>query len=89
MAPGFATNYIEHPEVVAQRIVRFAETVGRENIIAGVDCDSLHSPQCCRSTRRSPGQNLPHSPKERRSLQSNCGNQTSCVGGMMRSPSIE
>jgi len=33
-----STNYIEHPEVVAQRIVRFAETVGRENVIAGVDC---------------------------------------------------
>lgn len=32
------SNYIEHPEVVAQRIVRFARVVGRENIIAGTDC---------------------------------------------------
>jgi 5-methyltetrahydropteroyltriglutamate--homocysteine methyltransferase len=32
------TNFIEHPELVAQRIVRFAEQVGRENVIAGVDC---------------------------------------------------
>jgi 5-methyltetrahydropteroyltriglutamate--homocysteine methyltransferase len=32
------TNYIEHPELVAQRIVRFAEVVGRENVIAGTDC---------------------------------------------------
>jgi 5-methyltetrahydropteroyltriglutamate--homocysteine methyltransferase len=32
------TNRIEHPEVVAQRIVRFAQTVGRENVIAGSDC---------------------------------------------------
>ena len=32
------TNYIEHPEVVAQRLVRFAHVVGRENVIAGTDC---------------------------------------------------
>jgi 5-methyltetrahydropteroyltriglutamate--homocysteine methyltransferase len=32
------TNIVEHPELVAQRIVRFAEIVGRENVIAGTDC---------------------------------------------------
>ena len=32
------TNYIEHPELVAQRIVRYAQLVGRENIFAGSDC---------------------------------------------------
>lgn len=32
------SNYIEHPELVAQRIVRFARIVGRENVIAGTDC---------------------------------------------------
>jgi 5-methyltetrahydropteroyltriglutamate--homocysteine methyltransferase len=32
------TNFIEHPEVVAQRIERFASVVGRENVIAGSDC---------------------------------------------------
>jgi 5-methyltetrahydropteroyltriglutamate--homocysteine methyltransferase len=32
------TNFIEHPELVAQRIVRYAEVVGRDNVIAGVDC---------------------------------------------------
>jgi len=32
------TNYIEHPEVVAQRIVRYAERVGKENVIPGTDC---------------------------------------------------
>jgi 5-methyltetrahydropteroyltriglutamate--homocysteine methyltransferase len=32
------TNIIEHPEVVAERIVRFANVLGGENIIAGVDC---------------------------------------------------
>ena len=32
------TNFIEHPELVAQRIEQFAEVVGRENVIAGTDC---------------------------------------------------
>ncbi len=32
------TNYIEHPELVAQRIARYARLVGRENVIAGTDC---------------------------------------------------
>lgn len=32
------TNFVEHPELVAQRIVTFAEMVGRENVIAGTDC---------------------------------------------------
>ncbi len=31
-------NFIEHPELVAERIVRFAKIVGRENVIAGSDC---------------------------------------------------
>lgn len=31
-------NYIEHPELVAQRILRFAELVGRERVMAGTDC---------------------------------------------------
>jgi 5-methyltetrahydropteroyltriglutamate--homocysteine methyltransferase len=33
-----ATNVLEHPELVADRIVRFAGVVGRENVIAGTDC---------------------------------------------------
>ena len=32
------TNYVEHPELVAQRLVRYANLVGRENVIAGADC---------------------------------------------------
>jgi len=32
------TNYIEHPELVAQRLVHYAEVVGRERVIAGSDC---------------------------------------------------
>jgi 5-methyltetrahydropteroyltriglutamate--homocysteine methyltransferase len=33
-----ATNVVEHPELVADRIVRFAEAVGRRNVIASTDC---------------------------------------------------
>jgi 5-methyltetrahydropteroyltriglutamate--homocysteine methyltransferase len=32
------SNFIEHPKLVAERIVRYATVVGRENLIAGVDC---------------------------------------------------
>jgi 5-methyltetrahydropteroyltriglutamate--homocysteine methyltransferase len=32
------TNFIEHPELVAERIGRYATLVGRENVIAGTDC---------------------------------------------------
>ena len=33
-----AANIVEHPQVVADRIVRFAKVIGRENVIAGTDC---------------------------------------------------
>jgi 5-methyltetrahydropteroyltriglutamate--homocysteine methyltransferase len=33
-----ATNVVEHPELVAERILRFAEQVGRERVIASTDC---------------------------------------------------
>jgi 5-methyltetrahydropteroyltriglutamate--homocysteine methyltransferase len=32
------TNIVEHPELVAERLVRYAKIVGRENVIAGSDC---------------------------------------------------
>jgi len=41
LIPGMlatTTNYIEHPELVAERIERFADIVGRERVIAGTDC---------------------------------------------------
>ena len=33
-----ASNIVEHPELIAERIVRYARLVGRENVIAGADC---------------------------------------------------
>ena len=41
LIPGVVTHkaiVLEHPETVAQRIVRYADAVGRENVIAGTDC---------------------------------------------------
>jgi len=41
LIPGVIThssNIVEHPEVIAQRIARFASAVGKENVIAGADC---------------------------------------------------
>ena len=35
---GHATDIIEHPELIAERLVRYAKLVGRENVIAGTDC---------------------------------------------------
>jgi 5-methyltetrahydropteroyltriglutamate--homocysteine methyltransferase len=41
LVPGVithASNIVEHPELIAERLVRFARLVGRENVIAGADC---------------------------------------------------
>lgn len=41
LIPGVIThssNIVEHPELIAERIVRYARLVGRENVIAGADC---------------------------------------------------
>ncbi len=46
---GHATNVIEHPELVADRIETYAKLVGRENVVAGTDCGlggRVH-PQIC------------------------------------------
>ena len=39
-----ATNVVEHPELVAERIVRLAHLVGRENVIGGTDCGFAQGP---------------------------------------------
>lgn len=47
LAPGVishATNVVEHPELVAERIVRIAKLVGRENVIASTDCGFAQGP---------------------------------------------
>src|SRR5215469_2666493 len=47
LVPGVishATNIVEHPELVAERIVRLAKLVGRDNVIAGTDCGFAQGP---------------------------------------------
>lgn len=47
LVPGVishATNVVEHPELVAERIVRIARLVGRENLMAGTDCGFAQGP---------------------------------------------
>jgi len=47
LVPGVishATNVVEHPELVAERIVRYARVLGRENVMAGTDCGFAQGP---------------------------------------------
>lgn len=41
---GHTSNVVEHPELVAERIVRLAKLVGRDNVIAGTDCGFSQTP---------------------------------------------
>ena len=46
LIPGIVTHHtttVEHPRLVAERIVTFAKIVGRENVIAGTDCGFAQS----------------------------------------------
>jgi 5-methyltetrahydropteroyltriglutamate--homocysteine methyltransferase len=57
LVPGViqsTSNYVEHPQLVAERLVRFADIVGRERVMAGSDCgfstfagDGLVDPEVC------------------------------------------
>lgn len=50
LIPGFiahSSNLVEHPELIAERICRFAGVVGRENVIAGADCGFASSASTC------------------------------------------
>lgn len=57
LCPGVidsCSNYIEHPELIAERLVKFADIVGRERVLAGSDCgfstfagDGLVDPDIC------------------------------------------
>ena len=47
---GHATDIVEHPQAIADRLVRYAKIVGRENVMAGTDCGlgpRVGSPQIC------------------------------------------
>ena len=41
LCPGVithASNIVEHPELIAERLLRYAHLVGRQNVVAGADC---------------------------------------------------
>jgi 5-methyltetrahydropteroyltriglutamate--homocysteine methyltransferase len=47
LVPGVishATNVVEHPELVAERLVRIAKIVGRERVMGGTDCGFAQGP---------------------------------------------
>jgi len=47
---GHATDIVEHPQAIADRLVRYAKIVGKENLMAGTDCGlgpRVGSPQIC------------------------------------------
>jgi 5-methyltetrahydropteroyltriglutamate--homocysteine methyltransferase len=47
LVPGVishATNVVEHPELIAERVVRYARILGRENVMAGTDCGFAQGP---------------------------------------------
>jgi 5-methyltetrahydropteroyltriglutamate--homocysteine methyltransferase len=39
-----ATNLVEHPELIADRLIQFADIVGKENVLASSDCGFAQSP---------------------------------------------
>ena len=47
-----ASNIVEHPELIAERLIRYADRVGRENVLAGGDCG--FSSQACYHTEVHP-----------------------------------
>ena len=58
LAPGVishATNVVEHPELVAERLERIARLVGAENVMASTDCGFAQGPSSSACTRRSSG----------------------------------
>jgi len=65
-----ATNLVEHPALVADRILRYPALVGRENVIAGTDCGASAvgstptSPgrSCARSSKGAPRVKVPSGP---------------------------
>jgi 5-methyltetrahydropteroyltriglutamate--homocysteine methyltransferase len=47
LMPGLiahSTNLVEHPDLVAERLLRYADIVGRDNVMAGTDCGFSQSP---------------------------------------------
>ena len=68
-----ATNVVEHPELVAERLIRLARLVGRDNLMAGTDCGFAQGPFVQRVHPSIMWAKLSRSWRARGSLRSNCG----------------
>ena len=58
LMPGLiahSTNVVEHPELVAERLLRYADIVGRDSVMASTDCGFSQSPPPAACTVRSCG----------------------------------
>ena len=82
------SNIVEHPEVVAERIIRYAAIVGKENVIAGSIADSAPMPWSPRSTAMSPSPSWKRWRRERSWPASVCGVRSlaRAQSGRRRSP---
>jgi hypothetical protein len=69
-----STDVVEHPELVSQRVQRFAALLGKENVIAGADCGFGGA-----RTRKSPGRSCAQSWKALDWPQSRYGKRPACV----------
>jgi hypothetical protein len=77
LVPGVldtTTNFVEHPELVAERIIRFAEIAGRETVIAGTDCGFGTFAGFYTASRGSPGSSSRPWRREHRSHPTTYGN---------------
>ena len=79
-----ATNVVEHPELVAERIVRLARLVGRENVIAGTDCGFAQGPFHRRVHPSIMWAKLGALAKERGSPAPSCGDNADWCAGVAR-----
>jgi hypothetical protein len=73
---GHANNYVEHPELIAEYIVRYADLVGRERVIAGADCGAYHAGTDCRAYHAGTGCRAYHAGtgcRARHAAGTNCG----------------
>jgi 5-methyltetrahydropteroyltriglutamate--homocysteine methyltransferase len=58
-----STNVVEHPELVAERLLRYAGIVGRDSVMAGTDCGFSQSPLAgCKRRSKNPSLKRPVSP---------------------------
>ena len=85
LMPGLiahSTNIVEHPELVAERLMRFAECVGRDNLMAGTDCGFSQSPLAGRVHRSIMWAKLRTLARARRSRRRRLGGKRSSAVGI-------